>query len=42
MSEHDTLLATPRELEGVRRMMQYVEPCYINYINQNYGSGGSI
>lgn len=42
MTNHVHILATPREREGVSRMMQYVGRRYVPYINHTYGTSGSI
>ncbi len=42
MTNHVHVLVTPREPEGVSRMMQYVGRRYVPYINYTYGTSGSI
>lgn len=42
MTNHIHVLVTPREAEGVSRMMQYVGRRYVPYINYTYGTSGSI
>ena len=42
MTNHVHILATPSDMEGVMRMMQYVGRRYVPYINQTYGSSGSL
>ncbi len=42
MTNHVHILATPSDSIGITRMMQYVGRRYVPYINQAYGSSGSI
>ncbi len=42
MTNHVHILATPSDSVGVSRMMQYVGRRYVPYINQAYGTSGSI
>ncbi len=42
MTNHVHILVTPREREGVSRMMQYVGRRYVPYVNYTYGTSGSI
>ncbi len=42
MTNHIHILATPRDEDGVTRMMQYLGRYYVPYINRTYGSSGSI
>ncbi len=42
MSNHIHILATPREKQSISRMMQYVGRRYVPYINQTYGTSGSL
>ena len=42
MSNHIHLLATPKEVSGITRLMQYVGRHYVPYINRTYGGSGSI
>ncbi|VAW92411.1 Transposase and inactivated derivatives [hydrothermal vent metagenome] len=42
MTNHIHLLATPRDEDGVTRMMQYLGRYYVPYINRTYGSSGSL
>jgi len=42
MTNHIHILATPREKQGISRMMQYVGRQYVPYINHTYGTNGSI
>ena len=42
MTNHVHILATPSDSIGVTRMMQYVGRRYVPYINQAYGTSGSI
>lgn len=42
MTNHIHILATPRNCQGISRMMQYVGRCYVPYINRTYGASGSI
>ena len=42
MTNHIHILATPRDTEGITRMMQYVGRHYVPYINHTYGTTGSI
>ncbi len=42
MTNHVHILATPDDVEGISRMMQYVGRRYVPYINYNYGTSGTI
>jgi len=42
MTNHVHLLVTPRDQEGVSRLMQYVGRRYVPYVNHTYGTSGSI
>lgn len=42
MTNHIHILATPKDREGISRMMQYVGRRYVPYINYNYGTSGTI
>jgi len=42
MTNHVHILATPKDQQGISRMMQYVGRRYVPYINHTYGSSGSI
>ncbi|NOX77149.1 MAG: transposase [Gammaproteobacteria bacterium] len=42
MNNHIHILATPRDKQGVSRMMQYIGRRYVPYINYTYGTSGSI
>lgn len=42
MTNHVHILATPRDKNGISRMMQYVGRRYVPYINHTYGTSGSI
>lgn len=42
MSNHIHILATPREKQGISRMMQYIGRRYVPYINDTYGTSGSL
>ena len=42
MTNHIHILATPRERQGISRMMQYIGRRYVPYINHTYGTSGSI
>ena len=42
MTNHVHLLATPRDKQGIPRMMQYVGRRYVPYINHSYATSGSI
>lgn len=42
MTNHIHILATPTDLQGIMRMMQYVGRQYVPYINHTYGTSGSI
>ncbi len=42
MTNHIHLLVTPSDKEGITRMMQYIGRYYVPYINQTYGTSGSI
>jgi putative transposase len=42
MKNHIHLLATPSDIQGINRMMQYIRRHYVPYINHTYGGNGSI
>lgn len=42
MTNHIHILATPKNKDGISRMMQYVGRRYVPYINHTYGTSGSI
>ncbi len=42
MENHIHILATPTDLLGITRMMQYVGRCYVLYFNTTYGTSGSL
>lgn len=42
MTNHIHLLVTPKDKQGISRMMQYVGRHYVPYINQTYGTSGSL
>jgi putative transposase len=42
MTNHIHLLATPSDIQGITRMMQYIGRHYVPYINHTYGGSGSI
>jgi len=42
MTNHVHILATPKDTQGISRMMQYVGRRYVPYINHTYGTSGSI
>lgn len=42
MTNHVHLLVTPKDKQGISRMMQYVGRRYVPYINATYGASGSI
>jgi putative transposase len=42
MTNHIHILATPTDVEGITRMMQYVGRHYVPYINATYGTSGSL
>lgn len=42
MTNHIHILLSPRQPEGVSRLMQYVGRRYVPYINHTYGTSGSI
>ncbi len=42
MPDHVHLLATPAEVEGLARMMQWVGRYYVPYFNQKYQRGGTL
>jgi putative transposase len=42
MTNHIHLLATPSDIQGITRMMQYIGRHYVPYINHTYGGTGSI
>lgn len=42
MTNHVHILATPKDKEGISRLMQYIGRRYVPYINYTYGTSGSI
>jgi putative transposase len=42
MTNHIHLLATPSDIQGITRMMQYIGRHYVPYINYTYGGSVSI
>ena len=42
MTNHIHLLLTPQDKDSVSRMMQYIGRRYVPYVNQTYGTSGSI
>ena len=42
MIDHVHLLLTPKDKPGVSRMMQYVGRYYVPYVNDKYGSSGTL
>ncbi|MCR4299396.1 MAG: transposase [Gallionella sp.] len=42
MTNHIHILATPKDKQGISRMMQYAGRRYVPYINYTYGTSGSI
>lgn len=42
MTNHVHILATPKDTQGISRMMQYIGRRYVPYINYTYGTTGSI
>jgi len=42
MTNHVHILATPRDEQGISRMMQYLGRYYVPYINQRNGASGSL
>jgi putative transposase len=42
MTNHIHLLATPKDQNGISRMMQFIGRRYVPYINHNYGTSGSL
>jgi putative transposase len=42
MTNHVHILATPKDKQGISRMMQYMGRRYVPYINYSYGTSGSI
>jgi putative transposase len=42
MTNHIHILSTPKDTEGITRMMQYICRHYVPYINRTYGGSGSI
>jgi len=42
MTNHVHILTTPQESQGISRFMQYIGRHYVPFINQKYGSSGSI
>ena len=42
MTNHVHILTTPSDIEGISRMMQYVGRRYVPYLNDRYGTSGTI
>ena len=42
MTNHVHILATPKDKQGISRLMQYMGRRYVPYINYTYGTSGSI
>ena len=42
MTNHVHILATPKDQQGISRLMQYVGRRYVPYINYHYGTSGTI
>ncbi len=42
MTNHVHILATPKDNQGISRMMQYVGRRYVPYINYHYGTSGTL
>ena len=42
MTNHVHILATPKDKQGISRLMQYMGRRYVPYINHSYGTSGSI
>ncbi len=42
MTNHIHILSTPKDGQGITRMMQYIGRHYVPYINRTYGGSGSI
>jgi putative transposase len=42
MTNQIHLLATPSNIHGITRIMQYIGQRYVPYINHTYGESGSI
>jgi putative transposase len=42
MTNHVHLLLTPRDTDGISRLMQYVGRRYVPYVNQEYGRTGTL
>lgn len=42
MTNHIHILATPEDVQGISRMMQYIGRHYVPYMNRAYGTTGSI
>ena len=42
MTNHVHILVTPKDTDGISRMMQYVGRRYVPYINQSYGRSGTL
>lgn len=42
MTNHVHILATPKDKQGISRLMQYMGRRYVPYINYSYGTSGSI
>lgn len=42
MTNHAHILATPKDRDGISRMMQYAGRRYVPYINYQYGTSGTL
>lgn len=42
MTNHVHILATPREADGISRLVQSLGRYYVRYINQTYGRSGTL
>ncbi len=42
LSNHIHILVTPKDKQGISRMMQYLGRRYVPYINHTYGTSGSL
>ena len=42
MTNHIHILATPKDKQGISRTMQYIGRHYVPYINDTYGTSGSL
>lgn len=42
MDDHIHLLATPSDMQGLARMMQWVGRCYVPYFNHKYARNGTL